>query len=148
MPWKSLDAPSPRLPAKPVRISISPKPASAGHRAEIGAARAECLLGDGEDKHPVGRTRTFGPGPAFRRAVFGQHPEHLEGIGRIGEITHPFLDDAATAPSRAGQKGGGDGGIRTHETVFPPTPLAGERLRPLGHISTGSIQLSSGTGQE
>ena len=32
---------------------------------------------------------------------------------------------------------GGEDGIRTHETLLEPTPLAGERLRPLGHLSAG-----------
>ena len=32
---------------------------------------------------------------------------------------------------------GGEDGIRTHETLLTPTPLAGERLRPLGHLSDG-----------
>lgn len=31
---------------------------------------------------------------------------------------------------------GGEEGIRTLETCSTPTPLAGERLRPLGHLST------------
>ncbi len=31
---------------------------------------------------------------------------------------------------------GGEDGIRTHEALLEPTPLAGERLRPLGHLST------------
>jgi CubicO group peptidase (beta-lactamase class C family) len=31
---------------------------------------------------------------------------------------------------------GGDDGIRTHDTLLRYTPLAGERLRPLGHVST------------
>ncbi len=30
---------------------------------------------------------------------------------------------------------GGEEGIRTLETRLAPTPLAGERLRPLGHLS-------------
>lgn len=30
---------------------------------------------------------------------------------------------------------GGEDGIRTHETLMRSTPLAGERLRPLGHLS-------------
>src|SRR5690606_30531625 len=30
---------------------------------------------------------------------------------------------------------GGEDGIRTHETLLRSTPLAGERLRPLGHLS-------------
>ena len=30
---------------------------------------------------------------------------------------------------------GGEGGIRTRDTLLGYTPLAGERLRPLGHLS-------------
>ncbi len=30
---------------------------------------------------------------------------------------------------------GGEDGIRTHDTLLTYTPLAGERLRPLGHLS-------------
>ena len=30
---------------------------------------------------------------------------------------------------------GGEGGIRTLDTLLAYTPLAGERLRPLGHLS-------------
>gem|GEM_PF-2452231 len=30
---------------------------------------------------------------------------------------------------------GGDGGIRTHDGLLAHTPLAGEHLRPLGHVS-------------
>ena len=35
----------------------------------------------------------------------------------------------------SGGKGGGDGGIRTHDGLLAHTPLAGEHLRPLGHVS-------------
>ena len=31
---------------------------------------------------------------------------------------------------------GGEGGIRTLDTGLGYTPLAGERLRPLGHLTT------------
>ena len=30
---------------------------------------------------------------------------------------------------------GGDGGIRTLDALLAHTPLAGEHLRPLGHVS-------------
>jgi hypothetical protein len=33
------------------------------------------------------------------------------------------------------QRVGGWGGIRTHEGLLTLTPLAGERLQPLGHLS-------------
>ena len=32
-------------------------------------------------------------------------------------------------------KDGGEGGIRTHDGRLTHTPLAGERLQPLGHLS-------------
>lgn len=34
---------------------------------------------------------------------------------------------------------GGEDGIRTHETLLESTPLAGERLRPLGHLSVTAL---------
>ncbi len=33
---------------------------------------------------------------------------------------------------------GGEEEIRTLESLLSPTPLAGERLRPLGHLSKSS----------
>ena len=36
-------------------------------------------------------------------------------------------------------RNGGEDGIRTHETLLGSTPLAGERLRPLGHLSGASL---------
>ena len=33
------------------------------------------------------------------------------------------------------KRGGGEEGIRTLDTLLTHTPLAGERLRPLGHLS-------------
>ncbi len=36
--------------------------------------------------------------------------------------------------ARSGSNGGEDG-IRTHEGLLTLTPLAGERLKPLGHLS-------------
>lgn len=35
--------------------------------------------------------------------------------------------------------GGGEDGIRTHEKLLTSTPLAGERLRPLGHLSVAPL---------
>ena len=37
------------------------------------------------------------------------------------------------------EDGGGDEGIRTLDGLMTHTPLAGERLRPLGHVSVGGI---------
>ena len=39
---------------------------------------------------------------------------------------------------------GGEEGIRTLEKLLTSTPLAGERLRPLGHLSGGSEIEKSG----
>ena len=40
---------------------------------------------------------------------------------------------------------GGEDGIRTHDTLLRYTPLAGERLRPLGHLSvTAALDKATG----
>ncbi len=41
----------------------------------------------------------------------------------------------ASAKFKPATASGGEEGIRTLETRLAPTPLAGERLRPLGHLS-------------
>src|SRR5690242_3275351 len=48
---------------------------------------------------------------------------------------------------RSSKQDGGEDGIRTHEALLRPTPLAGERLRPLGHLSGAPrwIKKTSGT---
>tara|TARA_R110000796_G_scaffold185697_1_gene302559 strand:- start:9535 stop:9885 length:351 start_codon:yes stop_codon:yes gene_type:complete len=38
-------------------------------------------------------------------------------------------------PKTLEHKNGGEGGIRTRDTLLRYTPLAGERLQPLGHLS-------------
>ena len=43
---------------------------------------------------------------------------------------------AGVAKATAPLQRGGEEGIRTLDTGSPYTPLAGERLRPLGHLST------------
>ncbi|CDX41594.1 hypothetical protein MPLSOD_40881 [Mesorhizobium sp. SOD10] len=65
------------------------------------------------------------------------------GLWRPGESLCPLV--AAESPSeeaccarRAGEDGGEDG-IRTHEKLLTSTPLAGERLRPLGHLSVAPL---------
>ncbi len=42
---------------------------------------------------------------------------------------------------------GGEGGIRTLDELLTHTPLAGERLRPLGHLS-GGIEMARWEGVE
>ena len=39
----------------------------------------------------------------------------------------------------SGKKDGGERGIRTLDRGLTYTPLAGERLQPLGHLSGGGI---------
>ena len=46
--------------------------------------------------------------------------------------TKPFGDGSAPEGS------GGDEGIRTLDGLMTHTPLAGERLQPLGHVSVGA----------
>ena len=45
-----------------------------------------------------------------------------------------------------GRGSGGQGGIRTHDTLLGYTPLAGERLQPLGHLS--QVTASGGSGNK
>ncbi len=48
---------------------------------------------------------------------------------------------------RVGAKpNGGRGGIRTHDELLTHTPLAGERLQPLGHLSE-TVEDSGGAGR-
>ncbi len=42
--------------------------------------------------------------------------------------------------SMISKENGGEDGIRTHEGGLVPTPLAGERLKPLGHLSTAGYR--------
>ncbi len=42
---------------------------------------------------------------------------------------HPVLNEIVHSS--------GEGGIRTHDELLTHTPLAGERLQPLGHLSQG-----------
>ena len=62
----------------------------------------------------------------------------------LGELSMPrqILGVGAARPLRArrascdvGALAGGEGGIRTLDGLMAHTPLAGERLRPLGHLS-------------
>jgi hypothetical protein len=42
-------------------------------------------------------------------------------------------------PGGGAKQDGGEDGIRTHEKLLTSTPLAGERLRPLGHLSVAPL---------
>ena len=52
-----------------------------------------------------------------------QDPKWLEYFLKIMETSHH------------NRKIGGEGGIRTLDTLLTYTPLAGERLQPLGHFT-------------
>ncbi len=45
------------------------------------------------------------------------------------------------------KENGGDEGIRTLDGLMTHTPLAGERLRPLGHVSVGGTSEKQEEGQ-
>ena len=64
--------------------------------------------------------------------------------GRIGSnhrvlIKPPTPSKPKKDPNRSFLDFGGEGGIRTLDTRLTYTPLAGERLQPLGHFS-GNIK--------
>jgi hypothetical protein len=50
-----------------------------------------------------------------------------------------YVNLRTTVRTNTGVKPGGDGGIRTHDPLLADTPLAGEHLRPLGHVSVITI---------
>ena len=57
--------------------------------------------------------------------TFGSNPNPFAEIERSGEVKTPHLNVLC----------GGEGGIRTLDGLLTHTPLAGARLRPLGHLS-------------
>ena len=67
-------------------------------------------------------------------------------IGNPADLSNPLLGFEPElgvrnkkAPSRGFCVSGGERGIRTLDTLLTYTPLAGERLQPLGHLSNSSI---------
>ena len=61
------------------------------------------------------------------------HP--VNSLGRITLENNGEIRLAVEERNLSSREDGGEDGIRTHEAVLPLTPLAGERLRPLGHLS-------------
>ncbi len=59
-------------------------------------------------------------------------------FGRHFQAQNAVPGDLPPKARRAKQDGGEDG-IRTHEKLLASTPLAGERLRPLGHLSVAPL---------
>ena len=87
-------------------------------RMTIAAGLEPCLSSVGMRWRQVkNEVRTRSPAGDRRRAV---RPSH-----RRGEQSEMARDIES----------GGEDGSRTHEALLEPTPLAGERLRPLGHLS-------------
>lgn len=68
--------------------------------------------------------------PALLRQGFGGHP-----------LRHPASHEllGLSCEARRAKQDGGEDGIRTHEKLLTSTPLAGERLRPLGHLSVAPL---------
>lgn len=73
----------------------------------------------------------YGETPYSRQQFDGKFSRFFSFFGRI---TH-FLPDKKKPGNARLEFYGGEGGIRTPEELLTPTPLAGEHLRPLGHLS-------------
>lgn len=59
---------------------------------------------------------------------------------RRGFVGHPAIRRGGlSCEARSAKQDGGEDGIRTHEKLLTSTPLAGERLRPLGHLSVAPL---------
>lgn len=63
-----------------------------------------------------------------------EHHQSPCAASQLREITLRLRLRMACHPKPKAE-GGGEDGIRTHEKLLTSTPLAGERLRPLGHLS-------------
>ena len=71
------------------------------------------------------------------------------GIGGCGvreKVQHaiPLAIRAQDGACSRGRKIGGERGIRTLDGLLTHTPLAGERLQPLGHLSGKRLRVSMG----
>ena len=53
----------------------------------------------------------------------------------VGKTTQKAIHILKIEIERIFLKYGGDSGIRTHDALLAHTPLAGEHLQPLGHVS-------------
>ena len=97
-----------------------------------------------------GRLRRAPPPPldGRLRSAVGFLPR--EPVKMASRIPATFQPDPAAEnsgiPIPCGASGGEEG-IRTHERILSYTPLAGERLRPLGHLSEGPVTGFADRGQ-
>jgi hypothetical protein len=86
-----------------------------------------------------GITRRSAPRPSGRRRFAAAFPAPASPApGRtlfLGGFEPANLDLSTDTPSGHRLKDGGEGGIRTLEGLLTLTPLAGERFRPLSHLS-------------
>ena len=84
---------------------------------------------------------TFSPSRSSRRTLVANGPQAqtLNAL-RLLEPEAPHQSSLFTHKRKSPRKAGcfvygGEGGIRTLDTLLTYTPLAGERLQPLGHFS-------------
>jgi hypothetical protein len=93
------------------------------------------------------RTR-YRNGQVTRFGECGPRERHIGPLSRRGSHKlggYNLGNNEDFPPSAAAEKFfwdpcGGQDGIRTHETLLGSTPLAGERLRPLGHLPAAEIR--------
>ena len=76
---------------------------------------------------------------------------NLEGSLRLGEpiaghMVYGHVDAVGEVVDTGAGVAGGEGGIRTLDGLLTHTPLAGERLQPLGHLS-GNLSVSNVQGR-
>ena len=91
----------------------------------------------------VARRRMRGKDGGFQRdhlRAFAKRVEVSEREVRIMGSKNTLLRVLAASNGVESATNGGEDGIRTHDTVLPYTPLAGERLRPLGHLSAAETR--------
>ena len=92
-----------------------------------------------QNRPAISRNRDCGPVSGQIAGIRPVSPVAFRDRTRfISLISHVFFRSCHSGLHHFGLRGGQDG-IRTHETLLGPTPLAGERLRPLGHLPTDLV---------
>ena len=111
--------PSPTVPPRRWGVSI----ADSSLKAMGGIHRRQFPQGDGGYPSPTVPSRRWGVSIA---------DSSLKAMGGIHRRQFPKV---AAFAKRKRNVNGGEGGIRTLDGLLTHTPLAGERLQPLGHLS-------------